>query len=76
MIIPLFISAFQRSEDLANAMEARGYNPQAKRTRYRVNKWKVRDSFALVFILLVFAGLLTLVFTKFDLVVWIGSLCA
>lgn len=76
LIIPLFISAFQRSEDLANAMEARGYNPQAKRTRYRVNKWKVRDSFALVFILLVFAGLLTLVFTKFDLVVWIGSLCA
>ena len=76
LIIPLFISAFQRSEDLANAMEARGYNPQTKRTRYRVNKWKVRDSFALVFILLVFAGLLTLVFTKFDLVVWIGSLCA
>ena len=76
LIIPLFISAFQRSEDLANAMEARGYNPQAKRTRYRVNKWKLRDSFALVFILLVFAGLLTLVFTKFDLVVWIGSLCA
>lgn len=76
LIIPLFISAFQRSEDLANAMEARGYNPQAKRTRYRVNKWKVRDSFALVFILLVFAGLLTLVFTKFDLIVWIGSLCA
>lgn len=76
LIIPLFISAFQRSEDLANAMEARGYNPQAKRTRYRVNKWKVRDSFALVFIILVFAGLLTLVFTKFDLVVWIGSLCA
>ena len=76
LIIPLFISAFQRSEDLANAMEARGYNPQAKRTRYRVNKWRTRDTISLLCILLFFTGLLTLVFTRFDLVVWIGSLCA
>ena len=27
LIIPLFISAFQRAEDLANAMESRNYNP-------------------------------------------------
>lgn len=36
LIIPLIISAFQRAEDLANAMEARGYAPNKKRTRYRV----------------------------------------
>lgn len=36
LIIPLIISAFQRAEDLANAMEARGYSPNKKRTRYRV----------------------------------------
>ena len=35
LIIPLFISAFQRAEDLANAMESRNYNPEAKRTRYK-----------------------------------------
>ena len=43
LIIPLFISAFQRSEELANAMEARGYNPSGKRTRYRVLKYKATD---------------------------------
>lgn len=76
LIIPLFISAFQRSEDLANAMEARGYNPQTKRTRYRVNKWHLRDTFSLLFISIFFAGLIVLIVTKFDLVVWISSLCA
>ena len=76
LIIPLFISAFQRSEDLANAMEARGYNPQAKRTRYRINKWRVRDTLSLLFMSLFFAGLIVLIVTKFDLVVWVGSLCA
>ncbi len=38
LIIPLFISAFQRAEDLANAMESRNYNPEAKRTRYKTIK--------------------------------------
>ena len=47
LIIPLFISAFQRSEELANAMEARGYNPSAKRTRYRVLKFQAKDVLSL-----------------------------
>ena len=33
LIIPLFVSSFQRSEELADSMEARGYDPKAKRTR-------------------------------------------
>lgn len=37
LIVPLFISAFSKAEDLANAMETRGYDPYAKRTSYR--KW-------------------------------------
>jgi energy-coupling factor transport system permease protein len=53
LIIPLFISSFQRSEDLANAMEARGYNPSGKRTRYRLLKWENHDTFALIFVFLV-----------------------
>ena len=36
LIIPLFISAFQRAEELANAMESRNYNPEATRTKYKV----------------------------------------
>lgn len=36
LIIPLFVTAFSKAEDLANAMETRGYDPYAKRTRYRI----------------------------------------
>lgn len=43
LIIPLFISSFQRSEELADSMEARGYDPKAKRTRYRVLKFSFAD---------------------------------
>lgn len=34
LIIPLLVSSFQKAEDLAFAMDARGYNPHGKRTRY------------------------------------------
>lgn len=54
LIIPLFISAFQRSEELADAMEARGYDPKQKRTRYRKLTFHVRD----VFIFLLCGGIL------------------
>lgn len=43
LIVPLFVSAFQRAEDLANAMEARGYAPGEARTRYKVLKMQGRD---------------------------------
>lgn len=46
LIIPLFISAFQRAEDLANAMESRNYNPEAKRTRYKQLTWTLSDTFS------------------------------
>lgn len=38
LIVPLFVSAFDRADQLANAMEARGYDPSRKRTRYKVLK--------------------------------------
>lgn len=43
LIVPLFVSAFQRADDLANAMEARGYVPGEKRTRYKVLRMESRD---------------------------------
>jgi energy-coupling factor transport system permease protein len=43
LIVPLFVSAFQRAEDLANAMEARGYAPGRPRTRYKVLKMQGKD---------------------------------
>ncbi|MCD7892764.1 MAG: energy-coupling factor transporter transmembrane protein EcfT [Erysipelotrichaceae bacterium] len=48
LIIPLFISAFQRAEDLANAMESRNYNPEAPRTRYKQLHWQLSDSISLI----------------------------
>lgn len=38
LIVPLFVSSFDRAEQLANAMEARGYDPNKQRTRYKVLK--------------------------------------
>ncbi|QSF13720.1 energy-coupling factor transporter transmembrane protein EcfT [Mycoplasma sp. Mirounga ES2805-ORL] len=42
LIIPLFVTSFAKAEDLANAMETRGYDPYQKRTRYRhlIFKWQ------------------------------------
>jgi len=53
LIVPLFVSAFQRSEELADAMEARGYNPTAKRTKYRQLKFKLIDLISLIITIIV-----------------------
>lgn len=43
LIIPLFIISLNKSDDLANAMDARGYDPRRARTRYRVANIKHID---------------------------------
>jgi len=50
LIVPLFVSSFQRAEELADAMEARGYSPTSVRTRYKQLKITMKDwiSFTLV----------------------------
>ncbi|MBN3535041.1 energy-coupling factor transporter transmembrane component T family protein [Mycoplasma procyoni] len=40
LTIPLFVMSFARAEDLANAMEVRGYDPYEKRTKYRSLKFE------------------------------------
>lgn len=59
LIVPLFMSAFLRSEELANAMEARGYNPRGQRTKYRQLKWQVSDTLSVIFIVLITAFVIT-----------------
>lgn len=44
LLVPLFISAFKRAEDLALAMEARGYRGGEGRTRLRVLNWRGMDT--------------------------------
>lgn len=83
LIIPLFVSAITRSEELSDAMEARGYDPYAKRTRYRILQFHFKDIVALFFGLVLFGGLLTLVildscvpefYWKVDLIKWIFNI--
>ena len=62
LIIPLFISALERSEELANAMIVRGYDPKAKRTRYRLLRFSWRDIIAFLFIGAIFACIIVLFF--------------
>lgn len=60
LIIPLFISAISRSDELANAMEARNYNPLEKRTRYRKLKWHLKDSMSMIVSFLILGGSIAL----------------
>ncbi len=43
LIVPMFVSCFQRADDLADAMEARGYVVGAQRVRYKTLKFKFGD---------------------------------
>jgi energy-coupling factor transport system permease protein len=57
LLIPLFVSAFKRAEDLAVAMEVKGYRGGEGRTRYRQLKWDWRDT-TIMLILIVLACIL------------------
>lgn len=50
LLVPLFISAFKRAEELATAMEARGYKGGEGRTKLRLLKWRGLDT-AILFLL-------------------------
>ncbi|MFD0051592.1 energy-coupling factor transporter transmembrane component T family protein [Actinomycetes bacterium NPDC127524] len=48
LLVPLFVSSFKRAEELAIAMEARGYRGGEGRTKYRQLKWQAIDSLLLL----------------------------
>ncbi len=48
LLIPLFVSSFNRAEELATAMEARGYKGGEGRTKYRQLSWESRDTLVMV----------------------------
>ena len=60
VLIPLFVSAFNRAGDLATAMECRCYNGDKGRTRMNVRRLKVIDFIPLVVIIAFGASLLWL----------------
>jgi energy-coupling factor transport system permease protein len=74
LLIPLLISSFQRSEELSDAMEARGYNPSAKRTRYRVLKFKLCDLFAALITVILLTLVILLGVYNLQIVTWFWGL--
>ncbi|MFE4708762.1 energy-coupling factor transporter transmembrane component T family protein [Peribacillus simplex] len=48
LLVPLFVSSFKRAEELATAMESRGYRGGEGRTKYRQLDWKTSDSLLMV----------------------------
>ncbi|MEH7452061.1 cobalt ECF transporter T component CbiQ [Gottfriedia acidiceleris] len=60
LLVPLFIHSFKRAEDLAVAMEARGYQGGDGRTKFRIMKWHLRDTACFVVLLILFLLLLFL----------------
>jgi energy-coupling factor transport system permease protein len=53
LLVPLFIGSFKRAEELAIAMEARGYKGGEGRTKYRQLKWGSIDTIMLLLLLAV-----------------------
>ena len=58
LLIPLFISAFRRAEELAEAMECRCYRGGDGRTKLRQLRFSRRDFWAAVSVAVSFAGVL------------------
>lgn len=46
ILVPLFVSAFGKADDLADALDARCYNATNKRTRYKKLSFALKDLFA------------------------------
>ncbi|AZV40890.1 energy-coupling factor transporter transmembrane component T family protein [Peribacillus asahii] len=59
LLVPLFVSAFKRAEELATAMEARGYQGGEGRTKYRQLHWGMIDSLCMIG-LVILTGVLVL----------------
>ncbi|PXW87688.1 energy-coupling factor transport system permease protein [Streptohalobacillus salinus] len=60
LLVPLFVSAFKRAEELAMAMEARGYKGGEGRSKLRELEVRARDYLAVVVFILMIVGLFLL----------------
>ncbi len=60
LLVPLFVSAFRRADELATAMECRCYHGDSGRTRMKKLSYHRRDVIALILGILVLAAVLVL----------------
>jgi energy-coupling factor transport system permease protein len=65
ILVPLFISAFRRANDLAMAMEARCYRGGEGRTKMKPLGYRKRDFFAYIYIFTMMAGVIVVGNLKF-----------
>lgn len=54
LLVPMFVVSFKKADELSNAMEARGYIIDAKRTNIDKLRFKFIDFFALLIVVLMF----------------------
>ncbi|MCR5308205.1 MAG: energy-coupling factor transporter transmembrane protein EcfT [bacterium] len=74
LLVPMFVVSFKRADDLANAMESRGYVIGEKRTSIDVLKLTFKDYFALFLILTLLAFVIMGAVTNAD--IWSVYKCA
>ena len=67
ILVPLFISAFRRADELAVAMEARCYNGGINRTRLRVSKMGKVDLVGFLIFALFCGGAIAIGYMGFDI---------
>lgn len=60
ILVPLFVSAFRRADELATAMECRCYHGGAGRTKMKVLVFRMRDVIALLIVAALLAGIIVL----------------
>ena len=60
ILVPLFISAFRRADELATAMECRCYQGGEGRTKMKLLRFRSFDYYALAVVLMLFAAVIVL----------------
>ncbi len=68
VLVPLFISSFRRSDELAMAMEARCYRGDFGRTRMKVLKYGKNDFVAYGIIFMIFLAVISIDFVAINLI--------
>ena len=68
ILVPLMISSYETSIQMADAMEVRGFVSNQKRTKYNVRKFGWNDALALIFLVVCCSGLYFVSWANYDLI--------
>ena len=68
ILVPLMVSSYETSIQMADAMEVRGFDPKGKRTRYAVRKFSRRDLLALIFLVIACSGFYFISWANYDII--------